>query len=548
MLGKKLERQLSRYLETVDLQQNIASTVAYLRNCPDFPKDHIKPIENFYSLLEIIDSSYHNYEDKLNVAERNILFSSQELVSANRAINSIMNSLGQGFLTFDENGICQPIYSAACLKLLETVPSGKNITELLNLNEEQAENFKSLLKIAFYKTSAMPFGNLFELAPRKFEHSKGLHIHIDYKPEINKSGRLEFIVLIATDITEKVLAEKKAKEQQNIFESIERVLRDKQAFGAYMNQLLELVNFLKTNEKDYDIINLARELHTLKGGAGLFRLKTLSQLLHNLEDILQPNQSYPDNYIAIKKEAEKIISTFNELLATNVLELEKEIIFDKKSIFEFADYLAQRNLTDLRNEYIYRICTESLIESIGFYDYLLNDLAKTLNKKVNQIAFTGQDVRIVVKNYNKVINSFIHIFRNIMDHGIENPDEREQIGKSQAGNIGVNIALNNENGSQFIYIKIKDDGRGIDANLIREKLALKYPEKNFAEILDNEIIQQIFMSGFSSRDKTTQYSGRGVGMDAVKEEIMKLDGNISVKTELGIGTEFTIKLPYILEV
>ena len=63
MLGKKLERQLSRYLETADIKQNITATVAYLRNCSDFPSENINPIENFYSLLEIIDSSYTNYED-----------------------------------------------------------------------------------------------------------------------------------------------------------------------------------------------------------------------------------------------------------------------------------------------------------------------------------------------------------------------------------------------------------------------------------------------------------------------------------------------------
>ena len=548
MLGKKLERQLSRYLETADIKQNITATVAYLRNCSDFPSENINPIENFYSLLEIIDSSYTNYEDKLNVAERNILFSSQELVSANRAINSIMNSLKQGFLTFDKNGICNPIYSAECLKLLEEVPSGKHITKLLKLNEEQAANFKSLLEIAFNKTTAMPFSSLFQLAPKKFEHSEGLHISIDYKPETNKSGKLESIVLIATDITAQVLAEKKAKEQQNIFEAIERVLRNRRAFGSYMNQMLELLNFLEKNEKNYDIIKLGREIHTLKGGAGLFKLENLSKLLHNLEEALQPNKSYPENYLQIKQEIEKILYKFNELLTTNVLELEKEHNFDKKNVFKFANYLAENNLTDLREKYIYDVCTESLIENIRFYDYLLNDIAKILNKSINPILFTGQDVMIVVNNYKATLDSLVHIFRNIMDHGIESPEERKQIGKNPTGNIEVNLCLNNENDKKIISIKITDDGQGIDAKQIREKLKLKYQDKNWDSYSDYEIIQQIFMPEFSSKDKANQYSGRGIGLNAVKDEIEKIGGNISATTNLGRGTEFNIKLPYILDI
>ena len=144
----------------------------------------------------------------------------------------------------------------------------------------------------------------------------------------------------------------------------------------------------------------------------------------------------------------------------------------------------------------------------------------------------------------KMLSPFEHMLRNAVIHGIEAPPDREAAGKSAIGN--VLIAVRRE-GSQVV-VDISDDGRGIDVDSIRRKAVELGLMAEGAEMADEDILQFILRSGFSTADRLTQASGRGVGMDVVASEVAQIGGTLRISTKAGEGTTFSVRLPFTLAV
>ncbi|BAU22951.1 ATPase [Caldimicrobium thiodismutans] len=176
---------------------------------------------------------------------------------------------------------------------------------------------------------------------------------------------------------------------------------------------------------------------------------------------------------------------------------------------------------------------------------IVRDLAKALNKKVN-LHLEGTETELDRSIIEAIKDPLTHLVRNSIDHGIEAPEVRVQAGKPPEGNL---ILRAYHEGGQVI-IEIEDDGKGIDL----EKIKKKAIEKGFVtpeeaeKLSDKEILSFIFKSGFSTAEKVTQVSGRGVGMDVVKTNIEKLGGSIELNTFLGKGTTVRIKIPLTLAI
>ena len=174
---------------------------------------------------------------------------------------------------------------------------------------------------------------------------------------------------------------------------------------------------------------------------------------------------------------------------------------------------------------------------------LVRDLSRKAGKQVKFSTF-GEDTEID-RNMVDVINEpLIHMLRNSLDHGIEEPEQRTKNGKDATANIS--LSASQEGGK--VVIEIKDDGRGINKDKILKKAiekGLVDPEKKLSE---KEIYSLIFLPGFSSAEKVTDLSGRGVGMDVVRRSIEQLQGKVDVESVLGEGTTITIELPFTLAI
>ncbi len=171
---------------------------------------------------------------------------------------------------------------------------------------------------------------------------------------------------------------------------------------------------------------------------------------------------------------------------------------------------------------------------------MVRDLARKLNKQV-RLDLHGEETELDKSVADEIGDPLIHLVRNAIDHGIETPTERQALGKPPEGVL--RIAASQEGNS--IVIRLHDDGRGIALDKVKAKALVKglVSEADLASMDPREVMNLIFLPGFSTAEATTDVSGRGVGMDVVRTNIRRLNGTVELESEPGKGTQITIKLP-----
>jgi two-component system, chemotaxis family, sensor kinase CheA len=176
---------------------------------------------------------------------------------------------------------------------------------------------------------------------------------------------------------------------------------------------------------------------------------------------------------------------------------------------------------------------------------IVRNLARDLGKEVELQVF-GEETELDRSVVDEIGDPLIHLIRNALDHGLETPDDRVAAGKGRVGTVVLSAA---HEGNQIV-ISIKDDGRGIDPEKVSRKALDKglVTEDQLASMGQREILELIFLPGFSTKEQATDLSGRGVGMDVVRTNIRKLNGIIEIKNDLGHGSEFILKLPLTLAI
>lgn len=171
---------------------------------------------------------------------------------------------------------------------------------------------------------------------------------------------------------------------------------------------------------------------------------------------------------------------------------------------------------------------------------IIRDVAQATGKKI-ELVMTGENTEIDKTIVELISDPIIHLIRNAADHGIEHPNERLEKGKRETGKI----ALRAYNKDKHVYIEIEDDGKGINAEDVKRKaLERGFIAPEAAEAMTkNQLVNLIFLPGFSTASQITEVSGRGVGMDIVRKNIEKTGGSISIDSEVDRGTKMTIRLP-----
>ncbi|NMY64209.1 chemotaxis protein CheA [Pseudomonas sp. WS 5018] len=181
----------------------------------------------------------------------------------------------------------------------------------------------------------------------------------------------------------------------------------------------------------------------------------------------------------------------------------------------------------------------------GRFPRLVRDLARSLKKEIN-LELVGEETDLDKNLVEALADPLVHLVRNAVDHGIEMPEEREAAGKPRTGRV----VLSAEQEGDHILLVISDDGKGMDANILRAKAVEKgMLEKDAADRLsDLECYNLIFAPGFSTKTEISDVSGRGVGMDVVKTKISQLNGTVNVFSTKGQGSKVVIKVPLTLAI
>ena len=182
---------------------------------------------------------------------------------------------------------------------------------------------------------------------------------------------------------------------------------------------------------------------------------------------------------------------------------------------------------------IYYVPVKDFVEI--YYEYV-RQTSMVKDKKVAPLVVIGDDIKVDPEKYSEFFNSLIHLFRNSIDHGLENSYERSTKGKSEKGIIRLHFSRS-EQSFQLVY---NDDGKGIDINLIKLKLVQKngFSQEAVDRLSDTELMNFIFEPSFTTAEVLTDLSGRGVGMSYVKKIVEKIGGQIFVDSVKDKGISF----------
>ena len=181
----------------------------------------------------------------------------------------------------------------------------------------------------------------------------------------------------------------------------------------------------------------------------------------------------------------------------------------------------------------------------GRFPRVVRDLARSLNKDIS-LNMIGEDTDLDKNLVEALADPLVHLVRNSVDHGIEMPDDREQVGKPRQGTVTLSASQEGDH----ILLSISDDGGGMDADVLRNIAINKgiHDKESASRLTDVECYNLIFAPGFSTKVEISDISGRGVGMDVVKTSITSLNGSIEIDSELGKGTIINIKVPLTLAI
>ncbi|MDR2617764.1 MAG: chemotaxis protein CheA [Treponema sp.] len=304
-----------------------------------------------------------------------------------------------------------------------------------------------------------------------------------------------------------------------------------------IDDLLNLVSETVITKATFNQINMQftemmTDLHAIET---VYREK-IKSLFDSLPDYLESIQ----NGKSVKDVRKEIGSEYGDLFSLfDVFETSMKVNVGK--FRSTAQNLGR--ITGELQEGVMRIRMVPISQIFSRFPRLVRDLSKSLNKKIN-LVIEGEETELDKSVIEDLLDPIMHSVRNSIDHGIESQEDRKAAGKPEEGMVVLKAA----NEGNMIVIEIADDGKGIDVEAVKAKAVERGILSPNKILTDVEAFNLIFEPGFSTAKQITSISGRGVGLDVVRRSIDKLNGIVTVNSERGKGTKFTIKLPLTLAI
>jgi two-component system chemotaxis sensor kinase CheA len=475
-----------------------------------------------------------------------------------RSVTNILDNLESGFLIFDREGIIQPGYSRISEQFFGTGLSGKRLGDILDLEVDERNLQETWLEVLFGGT--MAFKKAAALGPGSFNNRANRQISLTYRP-IRDGESLQGVILIATDKThENELARRFAQELERV-KMILRIASNREAFQEFIADCGNLIDNLE-EQLSVGIIDLDaafRTVHTLKGNSGMFHCLEFGGLAHDFESEIaglnketsvlsnEIRSAFREKIDGLRAALARLIENTRALLGKeNDAQIERKRFAAPIAILDELDAaILERFQGDSREFQLFHdiFVLDSLLPALQKYEPMIMDLALRRGKELHPVEWTGEEIRIRMQGYKRLASSFVHAFRNVVDHGIEEPQERKAAGKDPQGRISVAISKV-AGSSPTLRIRISDDGRGIDPEAIRTKLIAKgNATRAEADAMDDKALyQSLFTSGFSTSPSVTDTSGRGVGLDAIAHEAERLNGKAWIEAQRGRGTTLFVEV------
>ncbi|MBN1616617.1 MAG: hypothetical protein JW875_04835 [Spirochaetales bacterium] len=474
------------------------------------------------------------YEQTKLVKDRWVARLTNALQVERDEITAMKDNLKVGLFLINRDYIIQPQYSKALETVMaETDLSGKSFIDVLSnsLQKKELETLQDYFTMVFnrsYDTQMLEDINpLHQFKYTSLTGSEEKTLRCSFAPIDREDGKV-YILGTVEDTTREAelqqqLSEEESKRQEemrSLFEVIHvepRVLND---FIVDTEYEFERINEImkKRDENSSVVVNcIYQSVHAIKSNAVILGLQSFATKLHLLEDELRGLREHMD-------------VSFQEILHITV-ELEK-LMKIKDGFKELIGKILAFNTGDgkLQEEHVLVQTLERVVQKAS------DDLGKRARLTIAKV-----DPRAIEHGPRRAIKEVLmQLVRNSMTHGIEKPEERLARGKEEEGCITLTIDMVKDR----IEIKLSDDGNGLDFDAIRKKAVELSLVGDEAELQDkSSVLKILFAPGFSTTEKADMHSGRGVGLNLVKERVKELKGTIKLQSEDGKGTVFIISIP-----
>lgn len=505
---------------------------------------------------------------------------STELVRQRTAdIQVMLHTIPQGILTLQSGGLVHPEYSDHLASIVGTREiAGRGVVELLFAHTDLGADALSQATTAIdacIGEDAMNFDFNAHLLPgevsARFTDGRPKVLDLTWSPIPAADGTIERLMLCVRDVTELRELARAAQAQKQELAMIGEVLAvqqekfqdfaDSSASFVLHNQRLLDAAAIDAPARSAAVAELFRNMHTLKGNARTYGLLQLADVAHTAEqryDALRQDLSGWD-VAALDAELQAVRASLEHYAQINDTTLgrkgpgrrgsvEKYLMVPRERIdallqaagnaLQSGDANAQRALLEQVQHALQLLGTSPLQDMLEPVLASLPGLAQELGKEAPQVAIADGGVVLRTQAADVLRNTFMHLLRNAVDHGIEAAPERAANGKPPHGRIGISL---HPTGAQ-LTLRLSDDGRGLDLPRIRDKAVASglVPEGN--HLTPAETAQLVFAPGFSTASAVTAVSGRGVGMDAVKTFVKSVGGSIAL--ELGPSREGSEHVPF----
>lgn len=438
-----------------------------------------------------------------------------ELDARNDELRLVFDAVRQGFATIDTAG---KLSAARSRVFREWFGDAETAVEAFR---KHSPDFADRFAVGWDEVveNFLPADLLLEQLPKNLE-AGDRHFRIACDPIGNAESANRWL-LVVTDVTHEVQTERLELERREVFQLFERALVDRTGVSGFLEEASALVDGI--TRPNNDLSALKRRLHTLKGNSAIYGVESIATMCHEMETHIANEAAAPPRPVLtdLAQRWTGISDNLERMIGAKQLTIELEL-----HEYQMLEREARRVSIDLFTK-IHNLRLEPVRRRLDHFGEQAKRIAERLNKDVDVIV-EDNGVRLDPRSWAAFWSSFVHAVRNAVDHGIESAEARAKAGKSPTGKITLRTRLDAES---FI-VEICDDGRGIAWERIRARaMQAGVPSDTPADLL-----QALFRDGLSTAESVTDLSGRGIGMGALLDATMALDGTVSVESSVGAGT------------
>ncbi|MFO0722692.1 MAG: ATP-binding protein [Myxococcota bacterium] len=484
-----------------------------------------------FVVLESIAGCFvaRNFFDSVIGLERIVAQRTGELDGRNRDMRVVLDHVNQGLVALSLDQGMNAEHSAALERWLGPITQGQRFSAYLSTASPSVGEWFAL-GWETIREDTLPLELAIEQLPRRLIH-QDRHYRLEYSPILNALGGLDRMLVVVSDISAEVQRNRYEEEQREILSCFERITRDREGFLEFWADSAAFLE--RITQPNLSDVELRRALHTLKGNSALFGLRGFSAACHELEARVLELGSMDAAM------AQKLKQRWQEL----AVKLDAVLGDRGHGVIEIDDLEYQRILKAIaagrpRGELMEMILdwklesAQARLERIGEQAVAL---AERLSKGPVVVRVEDNGLRLPREKLRPMWATLSHAIRNAVDHGLESPEFRAQ----EKGGAPGTITLRTRAIRDWLEVEITDDGRGIDWDRVAEAARVR----GMPSSTTTDLVEAIFADGVSTARSTTEISGRGVGMGALRSACRALRGDVQIESRPGQGTKVTCRVP-----